>query len=271
MMRARILIPALAALALAPSLPADRPAGEDSPAGTASFSQDTYTYRPGEPLWILIRLKLDEGWHTYWENPGDNGMPARWNWNLPDGFDVVEMRFPVPTRFGEPPSISFGYDGTPSVYAKIQTSVQATNDCDLALDLNWLVCKESCIPVHSRLAAVLQPSPPGNHRPVEPSPLPPLLDGAMAYVEPDGSCVLTGPPGAGIAPGSTPYFYPRIFPFIDPSGAQTLSLGDRGWILRLPASPYRTALPAGISGLLVVDSPTSAVWRVECPLIKKEK
>jgi DsbC/DsbD-like thiol-disulfide interchange protein len=31
--------------------------------------------RPGETFWIGIRMDLREGWHTYWRNPGDSGMP----------------------------------------------------------------------------------------------------------------------------------------------------------------------------------------------------
>jgi len=38
------------------------------------------TMRPGQPLWIGILFRLDEGWHIYWQNPGDSGEPPQVQW-----------------------------------------------------------------------------------------------------------------------------------------------------------------------------------------------
>ena len=32
--------------------------------------------RPGEQFTIALRLSMDPGWHTYWRNPGDSGLPT---------------------------------------------------------------------------------------------------------------------------------------------------------------------------------------------------
>ena len=32
---------------------------------------------PGKELWFGIRIDLQDGWHTYWTNPGDSGEAAR--------------------------------------------------------------------------------------------------------------------------------------------------------------------------------------------------
>src|SRR6185503_19880555 len=37
---------------------------------------------PGEPVQVALRLKMERGWHTYWQNPGDSGLPTKLNWNL---------------------------------------------------------------------------------------------------------------------------------------------------------------------------------------------
>src|SRR5206468_3117464 len=31
---------------------------------------------PGEPTTVALRLVLEKGWHTYWRNPGDSGLPT---------------------------------------------------------------------------------------------------------------------------------------------------------------------------------------------------
>ena len=38
---------------------------------------------PGEPLTVALRLTMDRGWHTYWRNPGDSGLPTTLEWKLP--------------------------------------------------------------------------------------------------------------------------------------------------------------------------------------------
>lgn len=35
---------------------------------------------------VKARLKMDEGWHVYWQNPDDSGIPPEITWKIPDGF-----------------------------------------------------------------------------------------------------------------------------------------------------------------------------------------
>jgi len=43
-----------------------------------------------------VELKLDEGWHTYWKNPGDAGSPTKIEWQLPTGISAGEIQWPLP-------------------------------------------------------------------------------------------------------------------------------------------------------------------------------
>ena len=43
---------------------------------------------PGEPLTVALRLSMEKGWHTYWRNPGDSGLPTTLAWNLPAGVEA---------------------------------------------------------------------------------------------------------------------------------------------------------------------------------------
>jgi len=65
----------------------------------ASLVAETDAVRPGQPLTVGIRLEMEKGWHTYWRNPGDSGLPTRVRWTLPAGFSAGELRWPYPQRF----------------------------------------------------------------------------------------------------------------------------------------------------------------------------
>ncbi|HEY7512864.1 MAG TPA: protein-disulfide reductase DsbD domain-containing protein, partial [Vicinamibacteria bacterium] len=51
----------------------------------ASLVSETESIQPGKPLQVAVRLQMDEGWHTYWKNPADSGLPTRMTWRLPEG------------------------------------------------------------------------------------------------------------------------------------------------------------------------------------------
>src|SRR5580698_7378453 len=42
----------------------------------ASLITDSDSVAPGGPVRIALRLRLAEGWHTYWRNPGEAGVPT---------------------------------------------------------------------------------------------------------------------------------------------------------------------------------------------------
>src|SRR5580704_4342118 len=65
---------------------------------------------PHQKLSVGIRFDLQEGWHTYWINPGDSGEPPRIDWELPAGFQVGPLQWPYPTRLPIPPFLDFGYE-----------------------------------------------------------------------------------------------------------------------------------------------------------------
>ena len=40
---------------------------------------------PGAATTVALRLQMADGWHTYWQNPGDSGLPTTLAWKLPEG------------------------------------------------------------------------------------------------------------------------------------------------------------------------------------------
>ena len=43
---------------------------------TASLVSDTAGIVPGKPLEVGVLLEMAPRWHTYWEFPGDSGIPT---------------------------------------------------------------------------------------------------------------------------------------------------------------------------------------------------
>ena len=48
-----------------------------------SLIKDHSDFVPGTSINIGLKVSMDDGWHTYWKNPGDSGGPIELNWDLP--------------------------------------------------------------------------------------------------------------------------------------------------------------------------------------------
>ncbi len=115
---------------------------------------------PGEPLQLGLWIAHQPGWHTYWKNPGDSGLPTELTWQLPAGLDAGEIAWPVPEKIRIDTLANYGYEGTVLLPVPLQVAPQfqppllATGLGDGAnggtvsvrLHATWLACKLECIP-----------------------------------------------------------------------------------------------------------------------------
>jgi thiol:disulfide interchange protein DsbD len=94
-----------------------------------------------------VIFTLDPGWHLYWRNPGDAGLPTRLVWS---GGEASPTRWPAPAAFveGEGTLVSYGYEGSVLLASKIQPQAGATA---LGVEVDALACRSSCIPARLRL------------------------------------------------------------------------------------------------------------------------
>lgn len=103
--------------------------------------------KAGDSLYVAIVLKISKDWHIYWQNPGNSGMETKATAVLPDGFTMKGVIYPVPVRFVEEEIISLGYKNEAVLLAVIETPANAKNGTySLKFNINWLECKEVCIP-----------------------------------------------------------------------------------------------------------------------------
>ncbi len=116
------------------------------------------TVQPGKPLRTAIRMKHDDGWHSYWINPGEAGMPTTVEWKLPPGWKCGGLAWPAPIRFLSGGLAGFGYEGT-VLYPVMLTAPEDFNgEARLTAVVSWLACsEEGCVPgkeeVHLTLRA----------------------------------------------------------------------------------------------------------------------
>ena len=101
-----------------------------------------------------LYFKLEPGWHVYWDNAGDSGEPPHIQWTLPTGITAGAMQFPAPKRLPLGPLMDFGYENE----VLFPFSLDVANSAKagpVALDakVNWLVCREVCIPGKAELEA----------------------------------------------------------------------------------------------------------------------
>ena len=110
----------------------------------------------GDEVQIGIWLEQDEEWHTYWKSPGSIGKPTVIDWSLEVGegdtaeeLDVVVSphEYPIPTKFDQSGIVSYGYEDSVLLISTVTLPDELLSDTlFVKADVEWLVCKESCIP-----------------------------------------------------------------------------------------------------------------------------
>ncbi len=113
--------------------------------------------RPNAPAWLGLKIVHQPGWHTYWLNPGDSGLPTQLQWQLPEGLRAGEIQWPVPHRLPIGPLVNHGYEGTLLLTVPLAISRPLPEGpVAIGLRADWLVCKDVCIPQGADLTLRLQ-------------------------------------------------------------------------------------------------------------------
>ena len=55
----------------------------------AALVTDTSSLKHEKKLRLGVLFTMDPGWHIYWKNSGDSGVPTKVEFNLPKGFERV--------------------------------------------------------------------------------------------------------------------------------------------------------------------------------------
>ena len=119
---------------------------------TAEWITGATVVEGGKPIQTGIRMVIEDGWHSYWTNPGESGMKLKVVWDLPEGWTAGEVEYPAPKKFltGELPG--YGYEGEVIFPVTLTPPVGASGSAQLAAKVSWLTCNDaSCIPGKAEL------------------------------------------------------------------------------------------------------------------------
>ncbi len=202
---------------------------------------------PGTTATVALRLAIEPGWHTYWRNPGESGLPTTLAWKLPPGYRAGDIEWPAPRALKAGPLVNYGYENVVLHLVPIAVPADAKpgSSATLAARADWLVCRETCIPEGADLslalpvAASAQPDPGWSRaiadaRAALPGSLPEWSASAAAS-GPTIALTLTPPPGAP-DPGVL-QFFAQDERRIAPSVAQSLARDKDGrYVLTLPVA-----------------------------------
>ena len=216
---------------------------------------------PGGNNLVGLYFKLEPGWHIYWKNAGDSGEPPHIHWTLPEGVAAGPIQFPAPKRLPLGPLMDFGYDN--EVLFSIKLHVDPTvKDGKAALDakVDWLVCREVCIPGKAELETTLQLS----------AGQPPVISGSgldeelikrfantLPQPQPASFSAAFQPTKEGFRLGvetgqreSTATFFPAEQDILDNPAPQKFTATAKGLILELKKDANLAANPAQLKGVL---------------------
>ncbi len=240
--------------------------------------------RAGQSLWLGLQITHQSGWHTYWKNPGDSGLPTQLTWTLPEAFKAGEIAWPAPRKLPLGNLANYGYEDT--VLLPVPVTVPASFTADqltVRLKATWLICKKECIPQEGEfvLNVPARSSFAANGRAFEAAwaAAPRELPKARGELRPGDATQqvlnvrLDGLPAA--LQGKTLALFPETGGITEPAAPLKQAWDGNTWTAEAPLSVYRTDDPKQMPLVLTwPDAPQSnstadgpgTAWRVVLPV-----
>jgi thiol:disulfide interchange protein DsbD len=210
---------------------------------------------------VGLYFKLESGWHVYWKNAGDAGGPPHIHWTLPAGVTAGEMQFPAPQRLPLGPLMDFGYENEVLFPNKLTVAPTVKDSkAVLVAKVDWLVCREVCLPGKAELSTTLQlvsGKPTVVSGSGSDAELIKRLAGTLPTPLPAGVKVVFQPTADGFRLGvetgqreATAAFFPADQDILSNPAPQKASPTARGVLLDLKKDSALAANPAQLNGVL---------------------
>ena len=106
---------------------------------------DVEQVQVGVPFRLGVHLTMQKEWHTYWRSPGAVGKKTEILWNGPKNTTFSSYVFPIPHRYFDGASVSYGYSDQVLLYTDVVLPEGLSGEVELSAEVDWLVCKTSCI------------------------------------------------------------------------------------------------------------------------------
>lgn len=102
-----------------------------------------------------LRIKLAEGWKTYWRAPGDAGIPPQFDWTGSENLASVQLHWPTPTVFYLNGMQTLAYKDEVVIPIELATAQGSDGAIKLNGRMDFGVCEEICVPISVQITAEL--------------------------------------------------------------------------------------------------------------------
>lgn len=106
---------------------------------------------------IGLVIDLPDGWHTYWRNPGDAGIPPVFDTSASSNLAAFDIGYPAPRRLADGASTSMVYEGRVVLPVGVVPK-DATAPVQLSVSVALGLCRDICLPYAADLKATLDPA-----------------------------------------------------------------------------------------------------------------
>lgn len=107
--------------------------------------------RPGDTFRVGVAFEIDPSWYIYWQNPGDAGIPTYIDWKA-DDVTFGPLEWAAPSAFIQEEQASYGYKHHVVLYSDATVSKDAHDDILIQADIDYLACKDLCLPGYASLS-----------------------------------------------------------------------------------------------------------------------
>lgn len=225
-------------------------------------------------------MQKEKGWHAYWSDPGDVGVPPTIEWVLPDGINCGKLVFPVPEKVFMGKVGANGHRGKNLFLCEFSCDKELLPNSKLNVraKVSWLVCSRTCQPGYADLTLSLpvldeaqnDPLWSGrfelfrNSQPVHP----PKNWTALSYASSKVIRLLV--PGNSNEESPPLYFFGKGN-LIRTNASQKIHKIKGFWEIQLERSPWSTGKEKYLSGLLYRkggwnENKSKSYYQIELPL-----
>jgi thiol:disulfide interchange protein DsbD len=217
--------------------------------------------QPGEKVFAFLKMTHDPGWHSYWVS-STTGYPTTIALSangIPLPSSVI---WPVPEIHEQGGIVDYVYEGAVAIPVSftVPESLKPGDALHLSAEVNWLACREECVPGHAVLSLDLNIAAEKFKPDAEwlallkdiPQQIPTEAPGWTFTATREGGAIrllVTMPEGTPSKPG-TLYFFASDGSLVIESAQPQRRIGDRQLELTLHLSRYAPENSATLTGVL---------------------
>ncbi len=226
--------------------------------------------QPGQQVTLAVLMKPAPGWHGYWLNPGDAGLPLMLEWTLPRGGAAGPLQYPVPGTLLVSGLMNHVFERDYAVLTSFTVPKDAAAGTQLPLKAaaRWLACTATiCVPEQGELSLVLTIGAPGARDPrfdgwraALPAPL-----GSPAKFAIAGDRLRLAVPLPAAVKLENPHVFIAADHVADYAGAQTFSRQGDLLTIELPRAKFEPASPTALEAVLRFDKAGNGVTIAASP------